>query len=127
MIYGRLLHCLLFKVFGILCILGYDLFTKGMEGMTANPLWLVFIITAVLSAYLSMSISVDHESEKKSPNKGLTISLIVISLIAIVVGVFVSLTDGFGPIDGLIMGGIIFICALAPILYIYYLRIRRQQ
>lgn len=107
---------------GIIGILAYDLVTKGMDGMTDNPLWFVFIITVVVSAYLSMSISVDHESDKKSPNKGLIISLIVIILISVVIGVSVSFTDGFGPINGIITGGITFFCFLAPILYIYYLR-----
>lgn len=112
---------------GIIGILAYDLVTKGMDGMTANPLWFVFIITAVVSAYLSMSISVDHESDKKSSDRGLIISLIVITLISIVVGVLASLTEGFGPINGIIIGGIIFICSLAPFLYIYYLRTKRQN
>jgi len=112
---------------GILGILGYDLVTKGMDGMTSNPLWFVLIITGVVSAYLSMSISVDHESDKKSPNKGLIISLIVGALISIVVGIFVSLTDGFGLTNGIVIGGIIFICSLAPILYIYYLRTKRKD
>lgn len=107
---------------GIIGILAYDLVTKGMDGMTDNPLWFVFIITAVVSAYLSMSISVDHESDKKSPNKGLITSLIVITLISVLIGVFVSFTDGFGPINGIIIGGVIFLCSLVPVLYICYLR-----
>ena len=115
------------QTIGIIGILGYDLITKGMDGMRENPLWFVLILTGVVSAYLSMSISVDHESSKKSPNKGMTISLIVIAIISIAVGVFVSLTDGYSPVNGIIIGGIIFICALVPSLYIYYLRMKRQD
>lgn len=115
------------QTIGIIGILGYDLITKGMDGMRENPLWFVFILTGVVSAYLSMSISVDHESSKKSPSKGMTISLIVIAIISIAVGVFVSLTDGYSPVNGIIIGGIIFICALVPSLYIYYLRMKRQD
>ncbi len=117
----------LIQTIGIIGILGYDLVTKGMDGMTSNPLWFVLIITGVVSAYLSMGISVDYESDKKSSNKGLIISLIVSALISIVVGVFVTLTDGFDPTNGIFIGGIIFICSLAPILYIYYLRTKRKD
>jgi hypothetical protein len=112
------------QTIGILAILGYDLVTKGMDGMTKNPLWLVFMMTAVISAYLSMNISVDHETNEKSPKIRLVISLAVAALISIAVGIGVSLTDGFGPINGIVLGGIIFICSLAPTLYIYYLRIK---
>lgn len=112
---------------GILGILGYDLVTKGLDGMRENPLWLVFILTAVISAYLSMSISADHESNKINPQKSLSISLVVLILISNVVGFFVSLTDGFTLINGVIMGGILFICGLIPIVYIYNLRKKRQD
>ena len=112
---------------GILGILGYDFVTKGLDGMRENPLWLVFILTTAISAYLSMSISADHESNKINPKKSLSISLVVIVFISTVVGFFVSLTDGFDIIDGVIMGGILFICGFIPIVYIYSLRKKRQD
>lgn len=112
---------------GILGILGYDLVTKGLDGMRKNPLWLVFIITTVISAYLSMSISADHENNKVNPQKSLSISLVVLVLISTVVGFFVSLTDGFTITNGVIVGGILFICGLIPIVYIYNLRKKRQD
>ncbi|WP_338449772.1 hypothetical protein R4Z09_27100 [Niallia oryzisoli] len=112
---------------GILGILGYDLVTKGFDGMRENPLWLVFILTTVISTYLSMSISIDHEGNGKSPKKGLNISLFVIVIVSILIGFFVSITDGFTIIDGVMMGGILFICGLVPVIYIYYLRIKRQN
>lgn len=112
---------------GILGILGYDLVTKGLNGMRENPLWLVFMITTVISAYLSMNISVDHESDKNNPKKSLIISLLVLALISTIVGILVSFTRGFTIIDGGIVGGILFICGLIPSIYIYYLRIKRQD
>lgn len=112
---------------GILGILGYDLVTKGLEGMRANPLWIVFIITTVISAYLSMSISVDHESNRNSPKKSLSISFGVNLLISAAVGIFVSMTDGYTMVNGLVIGGILFICFLVPAMYIYYLRAKRQD
>ncbi|MGD6967368.1 hypothetical protein ACQCVP_13135 [Rossellomorea vietnamensis] len=112
---------------GILGILGYDLVTKGLDGMRENPLWLVFILTTVISAYLSMSISTDNENNKTNPVKSLSISLVILVLISTVIGFLVSLTDGFTIINGLIIGGILFICGLIPIIYIYYLRKKRQD
>lgn len=58
-------------------ILGYDLATKGFNEMRENPLWLLFMITAVISAYLSMNISVDHESDEIQPVKNFSIIPIV--------------------------------------------------
>ncbi|MGP4076928.1 hypothetical protein [Halobacillus sp. K22] len=112
------------QTFGILAILAYDLVTKGMDGMTENPLWAVFMISAVVNAYLMMNISVDHEKQK-SPQKGLYISLAVVSIIAITSGVLVALigTNGIG--SGFLIGGIIFVCSLVPVIYIYVLRKRK--
>ncbi|WP_077619589.1 hypothetical protein [Bacillus sinesaloumensis] len=112
---------------GILGILGYDLLTKGMEGMRQNPLWMVFMITVIVSVYLSMSISVDHENSEKSPKIGFLISLIILTAISLLIGIAVKFSAGFETVDGLIMGGIIFICGLIPILYIHYLRTKRQE
>lgn len=57
------------QTIGILGILGYYLVTKGMDGMTDNPIWYVFIVTAIVSTYLSMNVNVDHENRKKDPKK----------------------------------------------------------
>jgi len=115
------------QTIGVLGILGYDAVKKGLEGMTDNPLWLVFMITAVALGYLSMSNSVDHESEKANPKKSLIVSLVVISLISTVVGLLVSRSEGFTIINGVIIGGILLICALIPVVYTYKLRVKRQE
>src|SRR5690625_7529120 len=54
---------------GILTILIYDLVTGGFEKMMSNPLWYVFMITLIVSGYLSMNISVNYEPENKSPKR----------------------------------------------------------
>ncbi|WP_068673506.1 hypothetical protein [Oceanobacillus sp. Castelsardo] len=112
------------QTIGILGILGYDFVTKGIDGMTENPLWFVFILTTIISAYLSMSISIDYEASEKSPKKSFINSLVVLLLISIVVGILVVLTDGFSTVNGIMIGAILFICGLFPIIYIYYLRRR---
>ncbi len=115
------------QTLGIIAILGYDLVKKGLDGMTQNPLWFVLMVTSVIFLYLSMSISVDHETGAKSPKRGLGISLVVLTVVSAVIGILVSITHGLAALDGVITGGILFVCGLMPIFYIYYLRKRRPE
>ncbi|REJ11022.1 hypothetical protein [Halobacillus trueperi] len=110
------------QTLGILAILGYDLTTKGLDGMTSNPVWIVFMVSVIVNAYLSMTISVDHEERQRSPVKRLYISLTVISVLSAIIGLFVSFSDGQKVWNGLIIGGIIFVSFLVPVLYIFKLR-----
>lgn len=115
------------QTLGIIAILGYDLITKDLDGMTENPLWLVLMITTVTYLYLTMSISVDHENDAKSPKRGLNISVLVLIIICSLIGVFVSISDGSNVLDGIIMGGILFVCGLVAVIYTYFLRKRRSE
>jgi len=40
------------QTIGIFAILVYDLVTKGVNGMTENPLWIVLLVATVTSTYL---------------------------------------------------------------------------
>ncbi|GMA08121.1 hypothetical protein GCM10025886_12720 [Tetragenococcus halophilus subsp. flandriensis] len=115
------------QTIGIFAILAYDLVTKGVNGMTENPLWIVLLVAVITSTYLNMSISVDNETVTKSPKRGLNISILILTLVSIVIGIFVSIPDGFNMYNGLIMGGIIFISGLVPTIYIYYLRKKQSE
>jgi tellurite resistance protein TehA-like permease len=114
------------QTIGILSILGYELAQGGLEGMRQNPLWLVFMLTTVVYTYLSMSVSVDHETKMKHPKKSLIISVIVLSIIALAIGYFTSITPSFGWGDGVLIGAILFICGLIPCYYVYRLRHKQQ-
>ncbi|WLR42635.1 hypothetical protein LC087_18460 [Bacillus carboniphilus] len=105
---------------GIIGILGYDFMTKGVEGMTDNPLWVLFIITSIISAYLSMSITVDQEKKKVDSKKHLTLSILFILFVSTVIGLYAFITNGI--MNGFILGGVVLICGLAPVIYLYYLR-----
>ncbi|WP_400242182.1 hypothetical protein AB3U99_15025 [Niallia sp. JL1B1071] len=115
------------QTIGILGILGYDLILKGLDGMTDNPLWYVFMITSIISAYLSMIISVDHENSKKDPKKGLYLSITIVTLLSLLIGILVIFSDGDQFLSGALIGGIVFICGIVPVLFIYYLRNRRKN
>jgi hypothetical protein len=115
------------QTIGILCILGYELAQGGLEGMRQNPLWLVFMLTTVVYTYMSMSVSVEHETKMKDPKKSLMISLVVLTLIALVVAYLTSITPNFGYGDGTLMGAIIFVCGYIPCHYVYRLRQKQQE
>lgn len=113
------------QTIGILIVLANDLMKKGLAGMTKNPVWYVFLVTAIVSAFLSMSVSVHAESKPINPKQRLFITLFIILFISIAISLFVALTNGFNIVDGIIIGGIIFVCAFIPTTYIYYLRSKR--
>ncbi len=116
-----------FQNLGMIGILAYDFITKGMDGMTDNPLWYLFIMTSVVSAYLSMSISVDHEESSQSPKKRLVISIGVVLIIASILAVLTSMSEGSDPVDGGMVGLVMFICGLVPVLYVYSIRKKRMD
>lgn len=116
------------QLLGIIGLLGYDLVTKGVDKMYVNPLWLVFTLSTLILVFLSMNISVDYEDGKKSAGKGLAISLTVLGLIAISVGFFtIYLNNTATIIDGLLMGGILFICGFISFVYLYRLRKSKED
>lgn len=115
------------QTIGILSILGYDFYRGGMDGMRENPLWFVFILTSVIYAYLSMSVNVENEKEVKQPQKSFYVSIAVLTIIVIAVGYLTSSTPNLTPMDGIIIGGILFICGFIPVFYIYRLREKQNQ
>ncbi|MBP1932020.1 hypothetical protein [Ammoniphilus resinae] len=112
---------------GILCILGYEVFKDGIEGMTNNPLWFVFMLTTIVYGYLNMSVSVEQEKKPKKPVRSLIISLVVVTIIAVAFAILTSITPNFNWSDGILIGGIIFICGIIPVSYVYRLRIKQQK
>ena len=115
------------QTIGIFGILGYETFQDGMEGMTKNPLWLVFMLTAIIYNYLNMSVSVENEKKRKKPVKSFIISLAVVTIAAVAFGILTSITPNFKWSDGLLIGGIIFISGITPVSYVYRLRIKQQK
>ncbi len=113
------------QTLGILCILAYDLMQGGMEAMRGNPLWLVFIGTSVVFAYLSMSVSVELEREGKNPKKPFILSIAAILGGAAIISYLISITPGYGWDDGLVLGVIIAVCGGIPVFYIYRLRLKQ--
>lgn len=95
--------------------------------MRDNPVWLVFMITTIVYAYLSMSTSVEHECPIKNPGKSLVIGLAVIVVIAMVLAYFVSANPGYNWGTGALVAAIIVVCGAIPVLYIYRLRMKQTE
>jgi|SRR5699024_9736712 len=110
------------QTIGIGLILIYEWMTKGINVMKENPLWFLLILTATIYLYMSMRISVEHESSEKNHKKSLIISLLILIVVTILSGFFVSSASGSSYQQGIIFSGIVFIAGLAPIVYLYYLR-----
>ena len=110
------------QTLGILAILGYELYVGGLDGMRENPLWLLFMATAVVYAYLSMSTSVEHERRVNNPKKWMYVGLSIIAVIACIVAFLVSITPGFGWGTGFLVAGVIAVCSVIPVVYVYRLR-----
>ena len=115
------------QTIGILGILGHSFLQGGFDEMRANPLWLLFMLTTILSAYLSMRVSVENEQSVQNPSRSFRISLIVLMTIIIIVSTLTLLTPGFGLSDAFLIGSILFICGIIPIYYIYRLRVKEQE
>ncbi len=112
------------QTFGILGILGYELFQNGLDGMRENPVWLVFMITSIVYAFLTMSTSIEHEKQIKNPKKSLAIGLLTIIVITIIVAYAISITPGYGWGTGMLVSAIVFVSGAIPVFYIYQLRIK---
>ncbi|MFF0830681.1 hypothetical protein ACFYU8_27940 [Brevibacillus sp. NPDC003359] len=115
------------QTIGILCILGYEYFQGGLDGMRENPLWMVFILTSIVYAYLSMSVSTEHEKRIKNPKKSLIVGMGVLTIIVVTVAYLTSITPNSGWIAGLLLGAIVFICGSIPLYYVYRLRVKQEQ
>ncbi|WP_366295881.1 hypothetical protein [Paenibacillus sp. AN1007] len=95
--------------------------------MRSNPLWFIFILTSVVFAYLSISVSVEQERGVKHPGKAFMVSLTVLLLIAAAVMILTSSAANTGWAEGLGMGAILFICGFIPIYYVFKLRKQQQR
>ncbi|TXR64400.1 hypothetical protein DM800_14325 [Bacillus sp. AY18-3] len=115
------------QTIGILSILGYDFFQGGLDRMHENPLWMVFILTSIVSAYLSMNISVEQERAIINPQKSFIIRLVVLAVIVVFIAYLISITPNYGWKDGLLLGSILLICGFIPMYYVYRLRLKQRQ
>ncbi|MGA5661502.1 branched-chain amino acid ABC transporter substrate-binding protein [Bacillus bombysepticus] len=119
----------LFQYIGVVGILGYIGFTQGIDQITKSPLWLLFMLTSILLAYLQLNVSIDVEEDenkrKLTPYYKLVLrSLIVGIIIAIIYSIFSPERPFF---EAIVTGSIFFICFLVSYSVSYFIKKRRLE
>lgn len=115
---------------GILAILLYETITVGFTQARANPIWIVFMLSAVVLGWLNLRISVDTY-ENTNPRKKPAPYYRVIML-SLGVGIAVMLLAVLGPDkssinEALLVGAIVFFCFLAPFSFVHFLQKKRTE
>ncbi|GAB6429109.1 branched-chain amino acid ABC transporter substrate-binding protein [Bacillus cereus] len=119
----------LFQYIGVVGILGYIGFTEGMDQITKSPLWLLFMLTSILLAYLQLSVSIDVEEGEKEIKLTPYYKLVLRSLIVgIVMAIIYIIFSPERPLfEAILTGGILFICFLGSYSVSYFIKKRRLQ
>lgn len=119
----------LFQYIGVVGILGYIGLTEGMDQITKSPLWLLFMLTSILLAYLQLSVSIDVEEGEKEIKLTPYYKLVLRSLIVGIVMAIIYII--FSPerplLEAILTGSILFICFLVSYSISYFIKKRRLQ
>ncbi|HFK1496637.1 MULTISPECIES: branched-chain amino acid ABC transporter substrate-binding protein [Bacillus] len=119
----------LFQYIGVVGILGYIGFTEGMDQITKTPLWLLFMLTSILLAYLQLSVSIDVEEGEKEIKLTPYYKLVLRSLIVGIVMAIIYII--FSPerplLEAILTGSILFICFLVSYSISYFIKKHRLQ
>ncbi|PRT12526.1 branched-chain amino acid ABC transporter substrate-binding protein [Bacillus thuringiensis] len=119
----------LFQYIGVVGILGYIGFTEGIDQITKSPLWLLFMLTSILLAYLQLSVSIDVEEGEKeiklTPYYKLVLrSLLIGIIITIIYLIFIPERPLF---EAILTGSVFLICFLVSYSVSYFIKKRRLQ
>ncbi|HDR8474240.1 TPA: branched-chain amino acid ABC transporter substrate-binding protein [Bacillus cereus] len=119
----------LFQYIGVVGILGYIGFTEGIDQITKSPLWLLFMLTSILLAYLQLSVSIDVEEGEKeiklTPYYKLVLrSLLIGIIITIIYLIFIPERPLF---ESILTGSVFLICFLVSYSVSYFIKKRRLQ
>ncbi|MCU4919887.1 branched-chain amino acid ABC transporter substrate-binding protein [Bacillus cereus] len=119
----------LFQYIGVVGILGYIGLTEGMDQITKSPLWLLFMLTSILLAYLQLSVSIDVEEGEKEIKLTPYYKLVLRSLIVgIVMAIIYIIFSPERPLfETILTGSILFICFLVSYSISYFIKKRRLQ
>lgn len=116
------------QTLGILAILMYEGFNKGVSAVSASPLWLVFMGTGVLLVYLNLGISVDNDETIYEKKQGSYLRVLMICfVIGLVFAGVIVLTDASSLGQGILLGAVVFISLLIPYSITYFLKKKRIE
>jgi membrane glycosyltransferase len=119
----------LFQYIGVVGILGYIGFTEGINQITKSPLWLLFMLTSILLAYLQLSVSIDVEEGEKEIKLTPYYKLVLRSLIVgiIITTIYIIFSPERPLFEAILTGSIFFICFLVSYSVSYFMKKRRLQ
>ncbi|PQZ58499.1 MULTISPECIES: branched-chain amino acid ABC transporter substrate-binding protein [Bacillus] len=119
----------IFQYIGVIGILGYIGFTEGIDQITKSPLWLLFMLTSILLAYLQLSVSIDVEEGKKeiklTPYYKLVLRSLIVGTIMIII--YIIFSPERPLFEALLTGSVFFICFLVSYSISYFIKKRRLQ
>lgn len=119
----------LFQYIGVIGILGYIGLTKGMDQITQSPLWLLFILTSILLAYLQLSVSIDVEESEKEikliPYYKLVFRSLIVGIIMAII--YIIFSPDRSIFEAILTGSILFVCFLVSYSIGYFIKKRRLQ
>lgn len=114
----RIAH--LIQTLGILAILIYESITQGIDTVRGTPLWWVFRLTITVSLFSAVSMSIEHDTKRRSPKK-FFIGWLIFALVVSVGTVIIIGINQVGFKTALLAGVLAFIIAIIPGLYIRHL------
>lgn len=119
----------LFQYIGVVGILGYIGFTEGIDQITKSPLWLLFMLTSILLAYLQLSVSIDVEEGEKEIKLTPYYKLVLRSLIVgiIITTIYIFFSPERPLFEAILTGSVFFICFLVSYSVSYFIKKRRLQ
>ncbi|MEB4817768.1 branched-chain amino acid ABC transporter substrate-binding protein [Bacillus thuringiensis] len=119
----------LFQYIGVVGILGYIGPTEGIDQITKSPLWLLFMLTSILLAYLQLSVSIDVEEGEKEIKLPPYYKLVLRSLlIGIIITIIYLIFSPERPLfEAILTGSVFLICFLVSYSVSYFIKKRRLQ
>ncbi|QKS70305.1 hypothetical protein FLK61_26465 [Paenalkalicoccus suaedae] len=111
---------------GIIIVLLLHVLENGMQELTSTPVWYVFILTAIVSGYLQMDVTVDNDDKDKAPP---TYFYVVgfIGCLAIAASIsFIALAENSFAVKTLATA-LLFIACYAPFSYALYLKTKKAK
>ncbi|QGV06936.1 branched-chain amino acid ABC transporter substrate-binding protein [Bacillus cereus] len=119
----------LFQYVGVVGILGYIGSTEGIDQITKSPLWLLFMLTSILLAYLQLSVSIDVEEGEKEIKLTPYYKLVLRSLlIGIIITIIYLIFSPERPLfEAILTGSVFLICFLVSYSVSYFIKKRRLQ
>ncbi|HDW3058254.1 TPA: branched-chain amino acid ABC transporter substrate-binding protein [Bacillus cereus] len=121
----------LFQYIGVVGILGYIGSTEGIDQITKSPLWLLFMLTSILLAYLQLSVSIDVEEGEKeiklTPYYKLVLRSLLIGIIITITIIYLIFSPERPLFESILTGSVFLICFLVSYSVSYFIKKRRLQ